>query len=97
MQGTPFYDFRKLNLNQSYKQNGVFRLIMSVGEAFIHRFLFRICAPTFFSCVASRGSVMFVSYKKNPLKPFKTGLCQWEGLDFLWILVIVYFQYMTLP
>ena len=31
---------------------------------------------------------MFVSYK-TPLKPFKTGLCQWEGLDFLWILVIV--------
>ena len=31
---------------------------------------------------------MFVSYKTH-LKPFKTGLCQWEGLDFLWILVIV--------
>ena len=31
---------------------------------------------------------MFVSYK-TPLKQFKTGLCQWEGLDFLWILVIV--------
>ena len=31
---------------------------------------------------------MFVSYK-TPLKPFKTGLCQWEGLDFLWTLVIV--------
>ena len=31
---------------------------------------------------------MFLSYK-TPLKPFKTGLCQWEGLDFLWKLVIV--------
>ena len=31
---------------------------------------------------------MFVSYKTS-LKPFKTGLCQWEGLDFLMILVMV--------
>ena len=31
---------------------------------------------------------MFVSYK-TPLKASKPGLCQWEGLDFLWKFVIV--------
>ena len=38
---------------------------------------------------------MFASYK-TPLKPFKTGICQWKGLDFSWILVIVSIHDLTL-